>query len=114
MKNFISLCTGLILCTFVSAQNKIGKISGSVNDETNKPLSSVSVSLLKLKDSSLVKISVTNKDGKYKFESIAVGNYFVSATLVGYQKKTAPFLKSLNRHVSFLLNHFNYPLLQKI
>ena len=87
MKKIISLCTGLLVCTFIFSQKNTGKITGAVNDNTNKPLSSVSISLLNQKDSSLIKTSLTNKDGKYEFENIANGNYFVSASLVGYQKK---------------------------
>jgi hypothetical protein len=70
----------------ISAQSKT-KITGLVKDETNKPLQSISVSLLKAKDSSLVKLAVTGKDGRYEFENIAEGNYFVTVTSVGYEKK---------------------------
>jgi outer membrane receptor protein involved in Fe transport len=72
----------------VSAQNKI-KVSGFVQDITNKPLQSISISLLKAKDSSLIKVAVTGKDGKYEFENIPEGNYLVAATSVGYEKKVS-------------------------
>jgi iron complex outermembrane recepter protein len=70
----------------ISAQSKT-KITGLVKDGISKPLQSISVSLLKAKDSSLVKLAVTGKDGKYEFENISEGTYVVSVTSVGYEKK---------------------------
>ena len=87
MRNLFTLCLFLFICfENVAAQNKAGKISGSVQDAAGKPLSAVSVSLLKANDSSLTKVAVTNKDGKYEFENIADGSYIVAASSVGYQK----------------------------
>lgn len=87
MKKIFTLCTFLFVCLIqISAQNKTGKISGLVQDASNNPLSSVSVSLLKAKDSSLVKAAITGKNGKYEFESIAEGNYLILASAVGHAK----------------------------
>jgi outer membrane receptor protein involved in Fe transport len=72
-----------------SAQTKTN-VSGFVQDEANKPLQSISVSLLKAKDSSLVKIAVTNKEGKYEFENIPEGTYLINASSVEYTKKFSP------------------------
>ncbi len=85
-KNFILLFFFFVCMINVSAQNKSGKISGIIQDAAGKPLQSVSVSLLKAKDSSLVKIAVTGKEGAYDFESIAEGSYFVTVSLIGYEK----------------------------
>jgi iron complex outermembrane recepter protein len=91
MRKIFTLFTVLFIC-FIngSAQNKTGKIAGSVQDASGKPLSSISVSLLKGKDSSLAKMAVTNKEGKYEFENIADGSYLVSTTSVGYDKSLSP------------------------
>jgi iron complex outermembrane receptor protein len=86
MQKPIALCTGLLICTFLFAQNKIGKISGSVTDDAQKPLQSVSVSLLKAKDSSLAKIAVTDKEGKYEFESLNEGKFLISVSSIGFKK----------------------------
>jgi len=87
MRKVFILCSFLFVCLVnISAQNKIGKISGTVLDAGNNPLSSISVSLLKAKDSSLVKAAVTNKSGKYEFENIAEGNYLILASSVGHAK----------------------------
>lgn len=87
MRKILTLWTLLFVCLLkIAAQNKAGIISGSMLDAGNNPLSSVSVSLLKAKDSSLVKLAVTGKNGKYEFENIAGGNYIILATSVGYEK----------------------------
>jgi hypothetical protein len=74
------------------AQQNSNVLNGKV-ESNQAPVESVLVSLLKLKDSSLVKTSLTDKNGQYSFEKIAEGNYFLSATLVGFKKiNTQPFL----------------------
>jgi len=79
----------LLTATFftASAQEKQGKINGSIIDASGKPISSVTVSLLKAKDSSLAKAAVSSKDGKYEFDGLAAGDYLVLATSAGLEKK---------------------------
>lgn len=86
MRKLFTLCLFLLVLFFVQAQEKVGQISGLVQDNAKKALQSVSVSLLKAKDSALVKISVTDKEGKYDFLNIAEGRYIVSVSLVGHEK----------------------------
>src|SRR5688572_9435107 len=87
MRKLFTLLAGILLYTVSFAQSKIGKISGSITDESQKPLQSASVSLLRAKDSSLVKIAITNKEGKYEFENIVGGKFLLSVSSVGFQKK---------------------------
>ena len=63
-----------------------GKITGIVKDAAQKNIHSATVSLLKAKDSSLVKFAATNSLGEYEFLNIADGRYLVSVTSVGYGK----------------------------
>lgn len=63
-----------------------GKITGIVKDGSQKNIHSATVSLLKAKDSSLVKFAATNSLGEYEFLNIADGKYLVSVTSVGYGK----------------------------
>ncbi|HEX4851782.1 MAG TPA: TonB-dependent receptor, partial [Puia sp.] len=49
-----------------------------------KPLESVSVSLLKAKDSSLVKVAITNRTGQFEFEKVPEGQYLLSVSNVGF------------------------------
>jgi iron complex outermembrane recepter protein len=92
MRKVLFLLSLSLVVLATSAQDKTGKISGVIQDGSGKALQSISVSLLLAKDSSLVKMAVTGKDGKYEFENIGQGNYFVSATSVGYEKNfSRPF-----------------------
>ena len=63
------------------------KINGKVTDNNNKPLQSVTVSLLQAKDSSLVKAAVTAADGGYDFISKKEGSFLISYSLVGFENK---------------------------
>src|SRR4029079_13699844 len=85
-KIFTLLAVLLSMAMFVQAQSKNGKITGSIKDGPQKNLQSATITLLRAKDSSSVKFSVTNKDGNYEFVNIAEGKYLVSVTLVGYDK----------------------------
>lgn len=87
MRNLFILLTGILLSATTFSQTRSGKISGVITDESQKPLQSASVSLLRAKDSSLVKVAVTDKEGKYEFESISDGKYLLSVTSVGFQKR---------------------------
>jgi hypothetical protein len=87
MRSLFTLLAGLLLSILSYSQTNTGKISGIVTDESQKPLQAVSVSLLRAKDSSLVKIAVTDKEGKYEFEKIKEGKYLLSISSVGFQKK---------------------------
>ena len=82
-----------ILCVVftlgVTAQTKIGKISGLITDENQKPIDGATVSLLQAKDGRLVKVAISNKQGIYEFEKIADGEYIVSTTVTGFQKKNS-------------------------
>jgi len=86
MRKFYSLLLLLMVVGSIYSQNKIGKISGTVQDGNQKTLQSATISLHRSKDSSVVKFTVSNKIGEYEFENIAEGRYLVSASSVGYDK----------------------------
>ncbi|MBB1283965.1 TonB-dependent receptor [Flavisolibacter sp. BT320] len=64
-----------------------GKISGTINDESGKALPAATVSLLKAKDSSLVKVAITDKAGHFDFINMKEGRYLLSVTSVGFAKR---------------------------
>lgn len=70
----------------VKAQNPhSGKVNGLVITQ-QKAIEAANVSLLKAKDSSLVKAAITNKLGEFEIASIKEGNYLIAVQAVGYQK----------------------------
>ena len=68
MKYFLSIV--LLACALSAiAQNKEFKISGSVHTDGDKlPLESATVYLERIKDSSLVSYTISDKDGKFTLE----------------------------------------------
>lgn len=79
MRKLAVLFVSLGLFTATQAQ----KVSGIVKDEKGKGLEKTTVSLLRAKDSSVIKLSVTNNDGLFSFQSVA-GSYLLSTSHVGY------------------------------
>src|SRR4051812_40913595 len=84
MKKILTVLTLLIGSLVGLAQTKT-KISGTVIDGSQKTIESATISLVKIKDSSTVKFSVADKDGKFAFENIPNGSYQVVITAVGHQ-----------------------------
>ena len=81
MRKLLPLLSALFFLAFTStAQN----INGVVKDNDGKFLANASVSLLNAKDSSVVKLAVTNASGAYQFKNINKGRYLTNATFVGY------------------------------
>ncbi len=90
MRKITTLLTVLVLTTlsiFSQAQTKTGSVNGRVEDASKSAIPSASISLLRSKDSSLVKMTVTNKEGRYEFVNIKEGKYLLSISAIGF----APF-----------------------
>ncbi|GAB4046312.1 outer membrane beta-barrel protein [Spirosoma litoris] len=93
VKPLLRLSLFIIHCTlFISLKGfaqSPGTIRGTVVDSiTRKPLMEASVSLLLAKDSSLVNFGITDGDGRFEFPKIAVGQYRVLVTYVGYRGRS--------------------------
>jgi len=94
MKRIATLLTAALLTfTFSSFAQKSAKITGKVTDETKNALPGITASLLRVKDSSLVKAAFTDKEGVYTFEAVKEGAYFVSITGIGYKKSYSDVLE---------------------
>ncbi len=80
----------ILLCSFsvmlANAQDRPGRISGKIVDGADKALPSVTVTLFRAVDSALVKTALTNKEGKFDFENLVLGNYYLMASSVGFEK----------------------------
>jgi iron complex outermembrane receptor protein len=85
MRKFYSLLLTVFLTSVLNAQTGT-KISGSITDPDGNPLNGATLTLLLAKDSSLAKLAVSDKNGNYEFVNIKPGNYFISATSVGFAK----------------------------
>lgn len=80
MRKFIVLS---IISTLLASSTFAQKVSGVVKDQQGKGLDKSTVSLLRVKDSSVVKLSVTGEDGRYSISADA-GKYLLSVSHIGY------------------------------
>jgi outer membrane receptor protein involved in Fe transport len=88
MKKYV-LAVSIPVVLFVGEVHaQTGKISGVVKSNDSKGLDGASVSLLKAKDSSLVKLAVADKAGAYEFLKVVYGRYLIKAEALGHQKFT--------------------------
>ncbi|RNI31065.1 outer membrane beta-barrel protein [Rufibacter latericius] len=92
----------LLLLSPLAWAQQTGKITGAVQDQSNKPLEAATVSLLKAQDSSLVKISITDATGKFELENLTFNNYLVVVNAMGYKLyQSAPLtLDAANQQLS--------------
>ena len=75
----------IILFAGMFALQANAQVSGTAKDAQGAPLKGATISLLKAKDSAIVKYAVTKEAGNYSFTGIAEGRYLVKASSVGYQ-----------------------------
>ncbi|MBA2499834.1 MAG: TonB-dependent receptor [Chitinophagaceae bacterium] len=91
MQKWISLFAFIVMALGSNAQNSTGKISVTIKGD-DQPLENATVYLLDVKDSSLVKLSLTNKSGVAEFENILNGKYIIKATNINFEPyHSAPF-----------------------
>lgn len=84
---FTCLLLYFLVAASTSFAQSTAKIWGEVQQAGSKELSGTTVSLLKSADSALVKVAVSDKSGHYEFENIHEGQYLISFTSTGFEKK---------------------------
>jgi len=89
MKKHIRLLTILLSCAVMLvastlAQGRTGTISGVVRDETGAVLSGATVTIRNV-DTGIVRTVVSDEDGRYRVPALELGEYEVSAELVGFR-----------------------------
>ncbi len=81
MKKFLPLFLFSVFSFALKAQT----IKGYVRDSEDKPLANATVSVLRTKDSAVVKLAITDKNGRFVIAGLKEGAYKLSATFVGYK-----------------------------
>jgi len=85
----------------LTAQVQQGAISGTIIDGGDqKVINAATISLFKLKDSSLVKINLADKSGNFLFENVTFGKYYLLVTSAGRQQVYSPVLELNNNRSS--------------
>ena len=67
----------------------IGSISGTVIQEKGKPVAGATVTLLRGKDSNVIKLSAANKDGGFLFDQVGPGIYLIGVTAAGHRRSVS-------------------------
>ena len=93
-----------IFCSFnlvAQTTDLKGKITGTVIDGNTKTIESATIALQRSKDSSVAKMSVADKTGKFEFDNISAGRYFVSISAVGHSKGFSEVfeINEVNQHI---------------
>lgn len=83
MKKQLTFICFLLFTVVLTAQTTV---QGKITDEKNAPLPFVSVALLSVKDSALVKGALTDELGAFSIPSVSEGSYLILATSVGFEK----------------------------
>jgi hypothetical protein len=82
----VGLTLVLASLQLVASGPENGRLSGKLLDgETNEPIPSANVVLLRASDQAFVRSVPTNADGSFRFENIPLGDYTVRTTVLGYQ-----------------------------
>ena len=84
MKKIILAVLWIGVVSTANAQTGRGTISVNIAGDQNNALENATIELRKSKDSSLVKIALTDKNGLAEFDNIVYGNYFVKVSLINY------------------------------
>jgi len=78
--------------------NSSAAVSGHIST-SGKAVEAASISLLKTKDSSLVKLELSDKQGNFEFDNIKSGRYFLKADVVGYEKFVTPVFEVSGKNI---------------
>jgi hypothetical protein len=89
-----------VFTAFAFAQTPFGSIKGTITDGGDqKIIDAATVSLFRAKDSSLVKINLTDKAGNFVFEQVPFGKYYLLATSTGHLKSFSSIIDVKNSTV---------------
>jgi iron complex outermembrane receptor protein len=83
MKTIISILFTAIAAFAAAQENNRGKITASVRNN-QQPAENATVELRNAKDSSLVKLAITDKAGTAEFDNIRFGSYIIKVTMVNF------------------------------
>ncbi|HLX66541.1 MAG TPA: TonB-dependent receptor, partial [Puia sp.] len=78
-----------LLASFSYGLLQAQEIGGIVRDNQGKFIAGASVALKKAADSALVKLSLSDSNGRYNFSSILAGDYFISASHIAFLPATS-------------------------
>lgn len=91
-KQLLTAFLPLVLLSMKTMAQSPGKVTGKVTDSKNAPVIAATISLLQATDSSLVKTDVSDNQGKFEISVAKSGQYLVSYSAIGFEKKYSAVL----------------------
>lgn len=83
MKIILYLLIALVISANTFAQNPGKTIGGIVKDMQNQAIAGATVKLFRLNDTTQTQLKITNGNGKFDFQKLQNGTYFLKITAVG-------------------------------
>src|SRR4051812_35311528 len=91
-KFYFALIVMIGLGVHAGAQKVSGTIRGILQDSASAtPLSDATVSIVRLKDSSLISFTITNASGAFEIKNIEAGTYNLVSSFQGLQTRKTKF-----------------------
>lgn len=106
MKKILIIFITILFVNNGMAQTSTPTVSGKVVDVKNAPVESATISLLNAMDSSVIKLDVSDKAGKFLFAGIPYGNYFITISSVNFSTANSPLFTISPIHPSVILDTF--------
>ncbi len=82
---FLCMMAGMLGLLNVNAQTTRGRISVMITGEQKQAVENATKELLKSKDSSLVKVAISDKSGLAEFDNIRMGEYLIKVSYVNFK-----------------------------
>lgn len=89
MKPIFVTVMAFFCLSFAKAQTNSTKFVGKIQSQT-QPIEAATVQLLRAKDSSIVKIAVSTKDGSFEVNTAQQGNFLICVIANGFAKQYTP------------------------
>jgi iron complex outermembrane recepter protein len=91
MRKILVLLLLTSLYNLAAAQSTSFRVSGKTTSK-NKGIENISFSLLRVADSSVIKMAISDNEGKFEFTNVPAGSYLLTASSVNYNKYVSPAL----------------------
>lgn len=104
-KNLIVLCiiiASVVLPCITHAQRVNGQVNGRILS-TKGPVDAATISLLRVKDSTLVKTTMADKEGHFNIEQVQLEEYVLSIESIGFQKYYSDVFELDSVHSNYTL-----------
>jgi len=117
MKKLVAMLTalGVFSLAFVGhAQTTVnGKVNGAVT-ASQKPVESATIGLLRVKDSAVVKLAVSDKTGQFEVDNVKAGKYLVAVQAVGHTKYYSEAFEISNTNTAYTLKNIQLQVTSKV